>query len=46
MCPVAATGKAYQVDFEGPKVLKSVGITHTHQGGRVHWVSNWVLLTL
>lgn len=31
MCPVAAMGKAYQVDFEGPKVLKSVGITHTHQ---------------
>lgn len=28
------------------RILKSAGITHTPQGGGVHWVSNWVLLTL
>lgn len=37
----------YRVGFEGPQVFKvSWYHAHTHQGGRVHWVSNWVLLTL
>lgn len=45
VCPAAAVRNSVPSELRRTTGLRQL-VPRTHQGGRVHWVSNWVLVTL